>query len=454
MNSLKFSKFVHFFEMDNKTIAVYHSLLIKTLFFDKDEIEKIKNFLKTRNSKSDDVLKSIKYLFENYFLIEHDTDDSDLLKKYKGLIEDPNIANTYIVTTENCNFNCEYCFIKNAINANTTEKIMSRDVAKQTVSFLQKNYERQKDRSINRVITFYGGEPLLNFNAIKTVVEEINEIKKIKYWPEDQQFTIITNGSLLTEEIIDFMKVHNFSLGISFDGNEYTSHNRINKKNEPVFEQVVEKIKLCNNKKIPFTLSVTITNELIERQDEILDYILSFNPKFISFNMLIPNEIQKQSNNYYEQATDLMIKAFEKFREKGIYEDRVMRKVDAFVKRQIYLHDCSASGGNQYVISPNGDVGICHAYLYDKKYFPTNIYDTEFRPENNDTFKMWKNRTPILMDECLNCESLGICGGGCPYIAEYNKNSIFELDERFCIHSKRLLNWMITDLYNNMKEKV
>jgi uncharacterized protein len=183
-----------------------------------------------------------------------------------------------------------------------------------------------------------------------------------------------------------------------------------------------------------------------------LSEILAINPHDVAFNLLIPNSKQKQTSMYYENATDFMIEAFKIFRELGLYEDRVMRKVQAFVANRLYPYDCCASGGNQYVISPKGEIGICHAYLNNNKYFSSSVFDENFQYNSNENFQYWHDRTPLLMEKCRDCECLGICGGGCPYAAEYVNGSIYELDERFCIHAKKLLMWLIKDLYDNIEK--
>jgi len=328
---------------------------------------------------------------------------------------------------------------------------MSEAVAKATVALLQRTYGADKTNS-ERVITFYGGEPLLNYNVIKVIMQEIEETKKTKFWPDNVNFSIITNGSLLTPEIIDFLKTHKILLGISFDGDKATSSNRIGRNpNETVVDVVKEKIKLCKQKEIPFTLSVTITEEVIKQQDKIIEEILSLEPSDISFNLLITSKQQAENLVYYENATDFIINAFKVFREKGIHEDRIMRKVRAFTNKNLYFYDCCASGGNQYVIAPNGEIGICHGYLNDKKYFSSSVFDEDFCYKTNPNFQHWQKRTPLLMKECLDCECLGICGGGCPYAAEYVYGSIYDLDKRFCIHAKKVLKWLIEDLCQNME---
>jgi uncharacterized protein len=56
------------------------------------------------------------------------------------------------------------------------------------------------------------------------------------------------------------------------------------------------------------------------------------------------------------------------------------------------------------------------------------------------------------MNQCQDCPALGICGGGCPHNADRTKGSIFELDERFCVHANTVLEWLIWDLYNSARE--
>lgn len=158
--------------------------------------------------------------------------------------------------------------------------------------------------------------------------------------------------------------------------------------------------------------------------------------------------------DYNEKANQSLIKAFEIFRKQGIYEDRIMRKVDSFTKKEVYPFDCGCAGGNQITIAPNGDVGICHGYLSERKYFVTDVNDTQFDPSQSEVFQEWSKRSPLNMKECANCIALGICGGGCPLNADYETGSIWGLDSRFCVHAKMTLEWLIWDLFEQMKVEI
>lgn len=116
--------------------------------------------------------------------------------------------------TQRCNFSCRYCHnIHNKSARFISEKSdMSWNVAKRSIDFFLEH--SQDSETID--IYFYGGEPLLNFDLIKRVVEYIEiriNTKKVTYH-------ITTNGSLLTEEIAQFFYTYRFKVAISLDGAE------------------------------------------------------------------------------------------------------------------------------------------------------------------------------------------------------------------------------------------
>lgn len=200
---MMYSKYTHFFDVGNETVGIFHSLLIRTVFLTKHEKENIDLFMENGTPLDDDLKETVKYLYSNYYLVNSNNEDEDVYQQCVSLIYPPAISNAYIVVTENCNFNCKYCFISERVSVSGVNKTMTKDVAKASVELLQKTYERQQ-HEYDKTITFYGGEPLLNFDVIKYFMQEIEHLKLYAYWPSDVKYAIITNGSLLTKEYIDF----------------------------------------------------------------------------------------------------------------------------------------------------------------------------------------------------------------------------------------------------------
>ncbi len=449
---MQYSKYVHSFPVESNIIALYHALLIRTVFITSQEAQEIRLYFENGMTDNNALTNTINYLYTNYFVVNNEEEDGALYSKCIELISEPAISNAYIVVTENCNFNCKYCFISNAVQNAHPVKVMTKEVASKAVMLLQRTYEKQQ-HSYDKTITFYGGEPLLNFDVVKFFIDEINRIKKEHYWPEDVKYALITNGSLLTKDILQSIKDYGIALSISYDVDKESHSLRLDKTGGDSYAMVKQKIILCQEMDVPFSLSITITDTLLKHKETILPEIMALSPLTIAFNLLIPNKEITQNDNYYQEATDFMLKAFCRLREVGMYEDRIMRKVHAFKENKMHLYDCCASGGNQYVIAPDGAIGICHGYLNNRKYFSANVLDLDFDFRKHADYKHWKNRTPLLMPQCQDCECLNICGGGCPYAADYMHGSIYELDTRFCIHAKQVLIWLIKDLYHQITQK-
>lgn len=443
---MKFSKYTYIKEVDNDIVALYHALLVRTVFVSKQELHQLNEYFEGKEVEVENIMETIKYLYKYYYVVNEDNDDKLLYERCLENVSSPSISNAYIVVTENCNFNCKYCFISQAVQEGKAMKVMSEDVARSSARLLQRTYEK-KQTPYDKTITFYGGEPLMNFKAIQYFFDEIHKLKsENKYWPNDVKYALITNGSLIDEEKLAFLKEEHVALSISYDVN-LTSSQRIIKNGQDSHQIVYDKIKLCQQFGYPFSLSVTISEEMLNHRELIVKELMALKPATIAFNMLIPSVQLQLTEEYYDKATTFMIEAFKTLRKVGVFEDRMMRKVHAFEENKMFLYDCCASGGNQYVIEPNGKIGICHGYLNNLKYFSDNVANQEFDYTKNSDFLYWKKRSPIYMEQCQDCKCIGICGGGCPYAADFMHDSIYALDTRFCIHAKKVLDWMIDDLY-------
>lgn len=118
--------------------------------------------------------------------------------------------------TDNCNLRCEYCIYSGKFTGKRThnKKMMTKENAKQVLDYLLEHSNEQKGFT---ALGFYGGEPFLNFDLIKWSIEYVKE----NYIQETPLiFTITSNGTNITQEIIEFLIKNNVILFISLDGPE------------------------------------------------------------------------------------------------------------------------------------------------------------------------------------------------------------------------------------------
>ena len=141
------------------------------------------------------------------------------------------VPHIVIEVTEQCNLLCKYCYYGKMYHNNS-----ERSLDMNTTICLHVLRELLSARNIlfnNVVISFYGGEPLLNFNLIRAVVLFCK-----KEFPDfEYTFSITTNGTLLLR-YIDFLKEYNFRILISLDGGEGDNVNRVYRNSKQTFRDV------------------------------------------------------------------------------------------------------------------------------------------------------------------------------------------------------------------------
>src|SRR3990170_2286015 len=114
------------------------------------------------------------------------------------------LSSLTIILTDQCNFNCAYCYQKKG------KQRLDSAVLTRAVRFFQPFFAREC------FIDFYGGEPLLAFEEIRRTVEQIERLSKKR--GIKAHYSLTTNGSLLNDYILDFLEDHEFSVLLSFDG--------------------------------------------------------------------------------------------------------------------------------------------------------------------------------------------------------------------------------------------
>jgi uncharacterized protein len=465
---LRLSRWAHmFFKKGVDYFATYHSLNIETIFLEK-KFHKIFKMFKigttidhiianTRSISAEEIEDVCNELFKVGIIVPVLQDDKVLLsQKQQKYIFPPGLETMYLIVTDTCNLKCKYCFINNNMPTDYKCSVMSWETAKEAVDMYFSNISKNPPVYDNfiKMIIFYGGEPLLNFNLIKDVILYIEDVyeAEINKMGNSFRFSIVTNGTAITDEIADFFGKHtNIDIAISLDGlKETNDKKRVFVDGCGSFDCIIKgynRLKEIGSR-TNVALSCTIDSHNIDHLDDLLKLHDTYNFAAINLNSLLDTEQKMISKAYMIKVSQKMIEYFILAREKGVYEDRIMRKASAFVNKEIHPFDCQAAGA-QIVCSPDGKLGICHEGIGAKNFFFEKV-SNDFKFHENLVIKEWKMRTPLNMPQCWDCSALGICGGGCTYGAWLRNGSIWSIDDRFCIHSLMTLEWLIWDLFEKL----
>jgi len=162
-----------------------------------------------------------------------DESDWKLLKRYKNQgylqesclrkIEHPatsymrhqlesNMLQLNLQIVQSCNLRCSYCTYGGGYEHQRThtDKTMTMSTMKKAVDFLMSHSRNVEDV----VLGFYGGEPLLKIDIIKACIEYV----KTFYRGRSVNYTVTTNGTIFSDENIQFLQENNFIVSISLDG--------------------------------------------------------------------------------------------------------------------------------------------------------------------------------------------------------------------------------------------
>lgn len=108
-----------------------------------------------------------------------------------------------------CNYSCDYCSQKFVERAPETSK-------KDIDAFLEKLNVLEFNEQKGLKVEFWGGEPFVYWKTFKPLAEAL--LDRFSSWKNKPQFSVITNGSILTDEMIDWLMKYNFAVSISHDG--------------------------------------------------------------------------------------------------------------------------------------------------------------------------------------------------------------------------------------------
>lgn len=170
--------------------------------------------------------------------------------------------------TQRCNLRCGYCvYGGDYMNREHSNKDMDFELAKKAINYLVEHSDHSRDI----ILAFYGGEPLLRYEFIEQCVIYIESLMN----PAFVSYTLTTNGTLLTCDMVDFFSDHNFHVMISIDGSkEEHNANRCFADGTGSFECIMRNLKLIHENKPNFLKNVHINCVLNPKQN--YDKVKSF----------------------------------------------------------------------------------------------------------------------------------------------------------------------------------
>lgn len=307
-----------------------------------------------------------------------------------------------ILCNYTCNFKCIYCY---SAAGRSQGEVKFEDI-KAVADYLFKSGRKQTNPYI---INFSGGgEPLLSFPLIKKTVEYIHEIAdgtEYKY-----NIGLVTNGSLITPEIIDYFTKWKVDMAVSFE-----ILPELQNKERGSYEKVAANINMMLDRSFPFGIRTTFTPESVGRMCEMIEEVHNRFPKLrkVVFDVVLAPalfENPQQLETYY----DIFLSEY--YKAKAIAGNYGITLESVAVETISMIRDRTCEG--KIVLTPSGTISSCARisspleeqydnYIYGEVKEDGVIFD-------NERFKQILNTHNIYTQpECSGCFARWNCGGGC-----------------------------------------
>lgn len=248
----------------NRILGISREVYHEILELQKIGINEYRKSDRTDRQYTDVIALLDKGLFRSSFIERIEHPDTRFLPS----MIDRCINQLILGITNSCNFKCRYCHQAEG-KLLSSQKMMDKETAFKGVDFL---YEHSKD-AFAVTITFYGGEPLLNFDLIKSTVGYA--IKKFR--TKNIVFNMTTNASIINAEMADFLVANNFMLLISLDGDEkmQDKHRRYLKNGGGTFDSVWKNVRYIRDRHLEY-FNTNVRFNAVILQDEDPENVIRF----------------------------------------------------------------------------------------------------------------------------------------------------------------------------------
>jgi uncharacterized protein len=210
-------------------------------------------------------------LAENGFIVSSREEERRGLEEFfRNVREDSEQLKVTVLTTLQCNFACDYCFQGDHGDYNLFAQKMTLEQAAQVVAWIEERLDTLRPERF--VLTLFGGEPLLNLPVAYHLAEGC--LAACRARGIEQKVTVITNGLLLTEEVVDrLLPCGLVGVKITLDGDRDT-HNRMRplRGRQGTFDRIVENMRRVAHK-VPLTVGGNFDESSVDSYPALLDFL-------------------------------------------------------------------------------------------------------------------------------------------------------------------------------------
>jgi uncharacterized protein len=339
----------------------------------------------------------------------------------KSFLNDFTALHIFIITLR-CNQKCKYCQASSE-DETRTEYDMSVETAKKSVDLVFKS------PSTAIKIEFQGGEPFLNFETVKYIVEYAKKLNKA--YRKNLEFVVCTNLLGLNDEILNYLAKHKIWISTSLDGpRELHDANRITRSGNGTYDIVRKNIQIAQDKLgIDRVSALMVTTKInVDKLNAVVDEYINqrFDSIFIRtihpFGRAVKEKLGYDVDCFiknYEKTLDYIIKinlAGVSFSEQ--YATIILNKIlTPFATSYVDLQSPAGTGISCAVYGYNGDVFVSDearmlSKMGDNRFLMGNVHKNSYQGIFNGKVirETIENSCVETMPLCSECAFQMYCG--------------------------------------------
>ena len=310
-----------------------------------------------------------------------------------------------------CNLACKYCFAEEG-EYHGRRALMSFEVGKKALDFLIAN----SGNRVNLEVDFFGGEPLMNWDVVKQLVEYGRS--REKECNKKFRFTITTNGVLLNDEIMDFCNREMSNVVLSLDGRkEVNDRMRPFRNGSGSYDLIVPKFqKFAESRGTKdYFVRGTFTRNNLDFSKDVLHFAdLGFKKLSIEPVVADPKEpysIREEDLPQIMEEYDRLAKEFIKRKKEGQGFQFFHFMIDLNQGPCVAKRLSGCGSGTEYLaVTPWGDFYPCHQFVGMEDFLLGNVDEGITNTKVRDEFKLCN---VYAREKCRDCFARFYCSGGC-----------------------------------------
>ena len=292
--------------------------------------------------------------------------------------------------------------------------LMSAEIGKKAIDFIIANSGKRR----NLEVDFFGGEPLMNFDVVKEIVEYGREQEKLH--DKNFRFTITTNGILLDDEKQKYINENMHNVVLSLDGRkEVNDYMRPRAGGQGSYDIIVPKFqKLAESRnQTDYYLRGTFTHNNLDFSKDVFHIADDLGFKQVSVEPVVAEATESYAIT--EDDLDTIFEEYEKLAEQLYIRHKTGEKDFNFFHFMVDLTGgpCIAkrlsgcgSGTEYLAVTPEGDLYPCHQFVGQEEYKIGSVYNGI---ENTAIREEFANCNVYTKPDCKKCWAKFYCSGGC-----------------------------------------